>query len=267
LIRPGWPHLRRTLHVRRLSADRYAATRVGGDAVYWAASLETIAKLAADGIPVIGHVGLVPSKATWTGGFRAVGNTATGALSVYASVKQLEAAGAIGAEIEVVPERVATEIARRTPLILLSMGSGRDADAQYLFAEGVLGSTRGHRPRHAKTYRNFAAEFESPQKMRVEAFTEFKADADSGAYPEAKHIVGIADEEFASCRGRLSLPPRSFAPVSIRNRISVFSRQSRSRNGELSPRRRLPILPRQPCPRTGPKYGNGRLPNVAISLW
>ena len=44
-------------------------------------------------------------------------------------------------------------------MIMLGMGAGPGADAQYLFAEDVLGCTDGHEPRHAKTYRNFAAEY------------------------------------------------------------------------------------------------------------
>jgi 3-methyl-2-oxobutanoate hydroxymethyltransferase len=108
----------------------HAAVRKGGDAVYCAASLETITKLSAEGIPVISHVGLIPSKATWTGGFKAVGKTADGALQVFHLVKQLEAAGAIGAELEVVPDRVAAEISKRTSLLMLSMGAGAGGDAQ-----------------------------------------------------------------------------------------------------------------------------------------
>ena len=102
----------------------HAGIMTGGDAFYCAGSLDTIGKLAAEGIPVVGHVGLIPARATWTGGFRAVGKTATQAIAVYEHVKALEAAGAIGAEIEVVPARVATEISKRTSLILLSMGAG-----------------------------------------------------------------------------------------------------------------------------------------------
>jgi 3-methyl-2-oxobutanoate hydroxymethyltransferase len=175
----------------------HAALRKGGDACYCAASLETIAKLAAEGIPVIGHVGLVPSKATWTGGFKAVGKTAASALEVFAQVKRLEAAGAIGAEIEVVPEQVAAEISKRTSLVLLSMGAGAGADAQYLFAEDVLGYTRGHRPRHAKVYRNFRAEYDRLQQERIAAFAEFKADVESGAYPEKRHALPIDEAELA----------------------------------------------------------------------
>lgn len=171
--------------------------RIGGDAVYCAASLDTITKLAAEGIPVISHVGLIPSKATWTGGFKAVGKTSESAVSIYHHVKQLEAAGAIGAELEVVPDRVAAEISKRTSLIMLSMGAGAGGDAQYLFAEDVLGYTRGHKPRHAKTYRNFRAEFERLQHERIAAFKEFRADVETGAYPAPEHIVPIEDQEFA----------------------------------------------------------------------
>jgi 3-methyl-2-oxobutanoate hydroxymethyltransferase len=171
---------------------------IGGDAFYCAGSLDTIAKLAAEGIPVVGHVGLIPARATWSGGFKAVGKTAASALAVYEHVKALEAAGAIGAEIEVVPARVAAEISKRTALVLLSMGAGSGADAQYLFAEDVLGYSRGHQPRHAKVYRNFRAEYDRLQRERVAAFKEFRADVETGAYPEDKHLVPIADAEFGA---------------------------------------------------------------------
>lgn len=169
---------------------------IGGDAVYCAASMDTITRLAAEGIPVISHVGLIPSKATWTGGFKAVGKTADSAINIYRHVKQLEAAGAIGAELEVVPDRVAAEISKRTSLIMLSMGAGPGGDAQYLFAEDVLGYTRGHQPRHAKVYRNFRAEYDRLQQERIAAFKEYKADVQSGAYPEKRHVVSIGDAEF-----------------------------------------------------------------------
>jgi 3-methyl-2-oxobutanoate hydroxymethyltransferase len=172
------------------------ALNMGGDAVYCAASLETIARLRAEGIPVCGHVGLIPSKRTWTGGFRAVGTTHSTAMLVYRQVRDLERAGAFAAEIEVVPERVASEISRRTSLLLLSMGAGRGCDAQYLFAEDVLGFTEGHRPRHAKVYRDFRSEFARLQRERIAAFLEFSNDVRVGAYPAAEHLVGIADAEF-----------------------------------------------------------------------
>jgi 3-methyl-2-oxobutanoate hydroxymethyltransferase len=177
--------------------------KAGADAVYCSAGIPTIKRLADDNIPVIGHVGLIPSRRTWTGGFKAVGKTAETAMQVFEAVKQLEAVGAFGAEIEVVPAEVATEISKRTSLFLLSMGAGTGCDAQYLFAEDVLGTNRGHMPRHSKVYRNFAAEYDRLQQERVAAFSEFVADVNSKAYPEEKHIVRMDPAELGRFMERI----------------------------------------------------------------
>jgi len=171
--------------------------RIGGDCFYCAASLEIQKALCDNAVPVVAHVGLIPSQNTWTGGFKAVGKTAASAKAVWDHVKRLEAIGCFGAELEVVPDRVAEVITRNTPLIMLGMGAGPHADAQYLFAQDVLGHTAGHKPRHAKTYRNFAVEFDRLQKERIAAFKEFIADVNSGAYPEPQHAVPIDDDAFA----------------------------------------------------------------------
>ena len=78
------------------------------------------------------------------------------------------------------------------------MGAGPHADAQYLFAEDVLGYTSGHKPRHAKTYRDFRGELDRLQAERIAAFGEFKRDVETGAYPAPDHVVPIADDEFAA---------------------------------------------------------------------
>lgn len=183
----------------------FAAMRIGADAVYSAASTATISVMFAEGIPVVSHVGLIPSRRTWTGGFKAVGKTATSARSVYEATKRLEAAGAFAVEMEVVPDRVAAEISKRTSMLVLSMGGGAGCDCQYLFAEDILGSNDGHMPRHAKRYRDFASEYKRLQQERLAAFSEFRADVSSGAYPAPEHIVGISDDEFAAFHA--SLPP------------------------------------------------------------
>ncbi len=176
----------------------FAAMADGADSVYCAASLRTVEALAAEGIPVCGHTGLIPSKATWTGGFRAVGKTSDTAMLVYRQVKALEDAGAFAAEIEVVPDRVAAEISRLSSLLLISMGAGSGCDAQYLFAEDVLGANTGHVPRHAKRYRDFAAEHARLQAERTAAFSEFADDVRTGAYPGPGHRVAIDDTEYTA---------------------------------------------------------------------
>jgi 3-methyl-2-oxobutanoate hydroxymethyltransferase len=175
----------------------------GADAVYCSGSLRTVEYLAREHIPVVGHVGLVPARATWTGGFRAVGKTADAALRLLEEVKAYEAAGAFAVEIEVVPVEVATEISRRVGILLWSMGAGAGCDAQYLFANDMLGYTEGHIPRHSKVYRDFRAEHARLQRERVAAFREYVADVESGAYPENRHLVRMAEEELNRFREAL----------------------------------------------------------------
>lgn len=182
----------------------FRMVKAGADAIYCSASLQTVKRLSEEAIPVIGHVGLVPSKSTWTGGFKAVGKSAESAMQIFNAVKQYESAGAFGAEIEVVPSEVAAEISKRTSLFLVSMGAGSGCDAQYLFAEDVLGSNTGHYPRHAKRYRDFAIENIRLQKERIAAFSEFLADVKTGAYPDSRHEVAIAPDEMQSFRRMLS---------------------------------------------------------------
>jgi len=174
---------------QRCIESAYAAMGDGADAVYTNASIERVAQMAREWVPVVGHVGFVPYRSSWLGGNRAIGKTAEEARRVYDDTKRYEDAGAIGVEMEVVPHQIATEIAKRTSIMIISMGAGSGADAPYLFATDILGTNTGHVPRHGKTYRNLAAEYDRLQQERIAAFGEFKQDVDSGAYPEPKHVV------------------------------------------------------------------------------
>ena len=183
-----------------------AAIDKGADAVYCSGSLRTVEHLAREHIPVVGHVGLVPVRATWTGGFRAVGKTAEGALRLFEEVKAYESAGAFAVEIEVVPVEVASEISRRVGILLWSMGAGPGCDAQYLFANDMLGYTEGRIPRHSKIYRDFRAEYARLQRERVAAFREYVADVASGAYPEEGNLVRMPSGELEAFRSLLDGP-------------------------------------------------------------
>jgi 3-methyl-2-oxobutanoate hydroxymethyltransferase len=173
------------------------AMRIGGDCCYCAASIRIIERLSEEGVPIVGHVGLIPSRRTWTGGFKAVGKTLDTAKLVYRQVKALENAGAFAAEIEVVPEQITNEIAKRTSLVLFSMGAGTGGDAQYLFSTDLLGYSDWWTPRHSKQYRDFRAEHARLQAERQAAFSEFVADVSSGNYPQTEHVVPVADDVHA----------------------------------------------------------------------
>lgn len=172
----------------------------GADGFYCSGALQTIRAMADHGLAVCGHVGLIPSKRTWTGGFRAVGKTLETAQLVWHQIRALEEAGAFAAEIEVVPHSITAAIAERTSLFLISMGAGRGGHAQYLFADDVLGQTRGHVPRHAKVYADFAAEHARLQGLRVDAMSRFAADVQDGSYPAPQHVVDCDPQVVADFR-------------------------------------------------------------------
>ena len=170
---------------------------IGVDVIYggnW--SYKWIRALRDEFIPINSHVGLVPGIATWIGGFKAQGKTSDGALRVLKNTIELQEAGVIGVELEVVPTKVAEIITKKVNIITLSMGSGSGCDGQYLFANDVLGYTKGHIPRHARIYRDFQKEYDKLHNERVSAFKEFHEDTINKNFNDPKITVGIQDNEF-----------------------------------------------------------------------
>ena len=159
-------------------------------------SLEWIKAMRRENIPTIGHCGLIPGKATWIGGHRAIGRNAEEAIGVLRHTLELQDAGVVGVEFEVVPPKVAAVVTKKTDIIIMSMGSGSDCDAQFLFSNDVLGWTAGHTPRHARVYRNFKKEYERLQRERVAAFKEFHQDTLDKNFNDPKITVSIDDREY-----------------------------------------------------------------------
>lgn len=174
----------------------FAAMERGADAIYCPMALDVVEALAREAIPVHGHVGFVPYKKTWTGGFRAVGKTAPDAVEVFRRAKAYEDAGAIAIEVELVPEPVATEITKRVSILTVAMGAGAGCDAQYLFAKDILGYNEGHIPRHAKVYRNHRAEYDRLHQDAIAAFSEFKAETESEDFPAPGNTLKMPAGEF-----------------------------------------------------------------------
>ncbi|MEO8352014.1 MAG: 3-methyl-2-oxobutanoate hydroxymethyltransferase [Chthoniobacteraceae bacterium] len=173
----------------------FRALEIGASSVYCSASPFIIEAMAREGIPVVGHLGMVPRHVTWTG-YRAIGKTLTEAKQLYESMRRLENAGAYAAELEVVPHRLARWLCTQTSMLLMSLGSGDGCDTQFLFSDDILGDYDERPPRHAKAYRDFSAEYRRLQNERIAAFTEYIADVQAGRFPESSHLVEIPDEVF-----------------------------------------------------------------------
>ena len=172
----------------------YKAMELGADGIIFQGSLNHIEALSNAGIPVQGHIGLVPRKSTWTGGIRAVGKTLDEAKALFQNLKDLESAGAWAVECEVIPSRIMKELSSRTSLVTISIGSGNGCDVQFLFADDILGASEGPFPRHSKQYCNLFREAQRIQKIRVKAFKDFIDEVNTNIFPSNKFEVEVKEE-------------------------------------------------------------------------
>lgn len=171
----------------------FRALELGASSVYCSASPRMIEAMAREGLPVVGHLGLVPRHVTWTG-YRAIGKTEAEARQLFDRMKALENAGAYAAELECVPHNLARFLCSRTRMLLMSLGSGSGCDTQFLFSDDILGDYEERPPRHAKAYRNFLEEHRRLQRERVAAFGEYVTDVREGRFPERSHCIEMDDD-------------------------------------------------------------------------
>ncbi len=181
----------------------FKALEMGASSVYCSGSPYLIEAMARERIPVVGHLGLVPRHVTWTN-YRAIGKTAKEAKELYQAMKTLESAGAYAAEVECLPENLASFLASQTAMLLMSLGSGKGCDTQFLFSDDILGDYDERLPRHAKAYRDFAAEHRRLQAERIAAFGEYVKDVKEGDFPEASHLLQMDESVLEEVKASMS---------------------------------------------------------------
>ena len=98
----------------------------------------TVAYLVARGIPVCGHVGLLPQSSLGSG-MRVHGKDATEADRILADAQAISAAGATLLVLEMIPAKLASEITANVAAATIGIGAGRDCDGQILVLHDVLG--------------------------------------------------------------------------------------------------------------------------------
>ncbi|MDB2327158.1 3-methyl-2-oxobutanoate hydroxymethyltransferase [Verrucomicrobiales bacterium] len=182
----------------------FQALELGASSVYCSASPRIVEAMAEQGIPVVGHLGLVPRHVTWTG-YRAIGKTLDEAKALHAQMKRLESAGAYAAELEVVPHELASFLSLQTSMLLMSLGSGSGCDTQFLFSCDILGDYEERLPRHAKAYRDFFGEHRRLQSERITAFREYVEDVQEGRFPEKGNLVSMDKTVLEQLQNSLSL--------------------------------------------------------------
>lgn len=100
---------------------------------------DSIAFLAARGIPVMGHIGLRPQATNVEGGFKAKGRTPEERERVLAEARAVDAAGAFAILVEGVTRDLAAEITASVRVPTIGIGASNHCDGQVLVVDDMLG--------------------------------------------------------------------------------------------------------------------------------
>lgn len=114
-------------------------------------SLLAVRALVDAGIPVMGHIGLVPQSINALGGYRVQGRSAEEGERLLALAKAVEEAGAFAIVLELVPGPLATAITQALRIPTIGIGAGPGCDGQVLVVNDLIGITQAP-PRFARKY-------------------------------------------------------------------------------------------------------------------
>lgn len=112
-----------------------------------------IEKMTSCGIPVVGHIGLLPQKLLTSGTYKVAGRTSEDVERLVAEAKAIEEAGAFALVLECMPEAVAEKITAAVDIPTIGIGAGVVCDGQVQVITDVLG-LGSFIPKHAKSYAN-----------------------------------------------------------------------------------------------------------------
>jgi 3-methyl-2-oxobutanoate hydroxymethyltransferase len=140
------------------------------------AVLETVRCLTAQGVPVCGHLGLLPQSINRIGGYRFQGRDADSAQTIRQEALALQEAGASLLVLECVPAALAQEISRSLVIPVIGIGAGAGCDGQVLVLYDMLGLNPGRPPR-------FSRDFLQGRGGVPEALAAYVAAVRAGTFP------------------------------------------------------------------------------------
>ncbi len=130
------------------------------------------AHLISNGIPVCGHLGLLPQSVVELGGYKVQGREQTAADKIVEDAQALKNAGVEIIVLECIPQQLAKRITEDVDVITIGIGAGVDCSGQVLVLYDLLGITPGKRPKFSK---DFLAELEGKKSITAAIETYVKA--------------------------------------------------------------------------------------------
>ena len=145
-----------------------------------ASKVAIVEQLVAHGIPVCGHIGLLPQSVEEYGGYKVQGRDEAGAAAILADAMALESAGVDMLVIECIPAVLTARVTAAITVPVIGIGAGPDCDGQVLVLHDMLGMTSGHQPRFVKDFLRESGSIHA-------AVAAYVAAVKDGSYPASEH--------------------------------------------------------------------------------
>jgi 3-methyl-2-oxobutanoate hydroxymethyltransferase len=142
--------------------------------------IDCVRFLVDQGIPVCGHLGLLPQSINQLGGYKVQGKEQAAAEQMLADAYQLQQAGAGLLVLECIPANLAKDISAQLTIPVIGIGAGVDCDGQVLVLYDMLNIGTGKRPRFSRNFINDVANIE-------EAVNAYHQAVKQSLFPAAEH--------------------------------------------------------------------------------
>lgn len=145
--------------------------------------LEVVKFLRNADIPVMGHLGLTPQKATELGGYKLQGRTPGEASRMLEDAVKLEKAGVFALVLECVPAELARDITAKVKIPTIGIGAGPYCDGQVLVLYDLLGLQEPLRSGRLSRRPRFVRVYAPVGEMIQKAVKAYRKDVLEGRYP------------------------------------------------------------------------------------
>jgi 3-methyl-2-oxobutanoate hydroxymethyltransferase len=147
--------------------------------------IDVVKRMVDAGIPVMGHLGLLPQSVNQIGGFIRQATRPEDADQLIIDAHALEDAGAFAIVIESVPHAVARNATSQLSIPTIGIGAGPDCDGQVIVSHDMLGLFDGFVPPFVHQYAHLADTVVGAGRAYVE-------DVRAGRYPKSQQSVAGA---------------------------------------------------------------------------
>lgn len=114
--------------------------------------IETIERILTAGIPIMGHLGLMPQSINKYGTYTVRAKDDEEAEKLIKDAKLLEKAGCFALVLEKIPAKLAEKVAKEIAIPVIGIGAGGGVDGQVLVIQDMLGMNKGFNPRFLRRY-------------------------------------------------------------------------------------------------------------------